>query len=435
MARYSNAAVSRRDFLRGAGAALLVAESRGLYALAPSSPPFRVGVGHEPDPYAATMRAIEASTDWTPALVAGRRVVVKPNLVIGLGADTGTVTDPEVVRAIVDLALQNGAAEILIVEAGVGHAFFTECGYDFFNTYDPLARVRLVDLATEPVVLANVPGGLAYRQMYLPALLFEPDTVLVSAAKLKVHQLAQVTLSMKNLFGLPPQTHYLSPGRTAGRYALHDRSVNQSTVDINLARPIDFAVVDGIWGMERQGPYGGDPVRMDLVLAGRNAVAVDLVCLAVMGIPGARVQHLNYAVLLGLGPTSANQIELRGDSLIQRAFVPPPAIPLVQSYPRATPPMFAPGHGETTSASYSLDQAGMSRVEIVATSETNPAVVSVRNLRDWGPRPAGLEQLSWDGRDTNGTLVPPGRYGIRVTTKSFTSPNFLYTMGWVRVAA
>jgi len=427
-----NVGWDRRGFLKLTGGAMLYAGSGGLLA---QTLPYRVGVGSGTDPYGATIRAIEATADWTPALTSGRRVIIKPNLVVGISASTGTITDPEVTRAIVDLALRDGASEVLIIEAGTTQAYFTECGYDFFSSYDPDGRVRLVDLATQPVILVDIPRGLAYRKMYLPALIFEPNTILVSAAKLKVHTLAQATLSMKNMFGLPPQANYLSPGRTSGRYALHDRSVNESTVDINLARPIDFAVVDGIVGMERIGPYGGDPVQMNLVVAGKNALAVDLACLAAIQLPLARVQHLQYARSLGLGPSRFDQIEMRGDTVSPRAFVQTPVIPLVTTYPKATPAIFAPNRGEATTIQYTLGQPGYVRVEIVLTSETKPDVVPVRVLRDWTAMPAGPDVLAWDGRDEAGVVLPTNRYGIRVTTKSYDFPPRLWTIGWVGVRA
>lgn len=426
--------LKRRDFLKLTGGALLYAGGAWRLGAAPA-PPYRVGIGHDSDPYGATLRAIEATTDWIPALVAGRRVIIKPNLVIGIAPDTGTVTDPEVVRAVVDLALQGGANEVLIVEAGTQQANFKACGYDFFTNYDPSGRVRLVDLAQQPVVLANVPDGLAYRQMFLPAMLFEPDSILVSVAKLKVHDLTQATLSVKNLFGLPPQTHYLAPGRTTGRYAMHDRGVNEAVVDINLARPIDFAVVDGIWGMERAGPYGGDPVRLDIVVAGQNPLAVDMVCLAAMRLPGSQVPHLQYASSLGLGPTQRSDIEMRGDNFVPtHTFLTPPTL-LRVSYPRAFPPLFTPRLGESTSLEFSLAEQGLVKSEIVLTSETDSAIILVRLLRDWTARPAGPDALTWDGRDDNGALVSPGRYGVRITSKSYVAQPLLYTIGWVRVSA
>jgi len=119
-----------------------------------------------PDAYAATQRAIGASGEW-PVTLAGRTVVIKPNLVAAKPSTSGVTTDPQVVRAVVDQALASGATSVLIVEGGspTSPAPFMACGYGFFATYDP--RVQLVDLGTQPVTLAHVPNGVVYGQHYL----------------------------------------------------------------------------------------------------------------------------------------------------------------------------------------------------------------------------------------------------------------------------
>lgn len=422
--------MDRREFLKFAAGAVTLA-GIGAPSLLHAAPPYRVGVGRETDGYAATLRAISASAGWDPARIRGRRVVIKPNLVRGTTADTGTITDPEVVRAVVDLALAAAAAEVWIVEASPIGAQFSGCGYDFFATYDRDLRVKLVDLADEPVVLAPVPGGLAYRALYLPAVLFDADTYLVTAAKLKVHDLTQATLAMKNSYGFPPIPRYQSPPYS-GRFALHDRSVSEAAVDLNLARPIDFAVVDGIWGMEGHGPYGGDPVRMDVVVAGSNALAVDLVCLAAMQLGVQRVQHLRYAMNLGLGPADASEIEVAGDPLPTRPFVASPTLPLV-SYPRALPALVAAG--SPTTILFAVDMTCAARVEIVLPSELSPELPRVRLLRDWSYQPTGVASLAWDGRDDAGDPVSAGRYGIRVSTVRYGSNQVLHVFGWVLVQA
>lgn len=200
---------------------------------------YRVGVGRSAHPYVATLRALAFSGEW-PA-VGGRVVVIKPNLVAPEPASSGVTTDPGVVRALVDRALADGAREVLIVEAGPRGAHFAACGYGYFQSYDPLGRVRLVDLTYEPVSLAPVPNGLAYSAVYTPDLLLQPDTVFVSVAKLKTHGDAVASFSMKNLFGNPAVDRYLSQ-LPAGRFAMHDRGVHQVVVDLNLLRPVDFAV-------------------------------------------------------------------------------------------------------------------------------------------------------------------------------------------------
>ncbi len=95
---------------------------------------------------------------------------------------------------------------------------------------------------------------------------------------MKTHYLALATLSLKNLFGLPLVSRY-HDARPYGRFGMHERGIHQVILDLNSVRSTDFSVVDGIWAMEGNGPLSGSPVRMETVAAGRNAVAVDRVCL------------------------------------------------------------------------------------------------------------------------------------------------------------
>ena len=281
---------------------------------------YRVGVGNLTDPYAATMKAVEASGEWPASRISGRTVVIKVNLVSGLATKYAANTDPRVVRALVDLALYFNADKVFVVETSPTGARFSESGYDFFNSYDE--RVALVDLADWPVGLFPVANAMAYRWLYMPKPLMDPEVVFISAAKLKTHGDAIVTLAMKNLFGLPAEPFYRDPDiYPTARFAMHSRSVSQTIVDLNRARPFDFAVVDGIWGMEGFGPMFGQPIKMDVVVAGANPLAVDRTCLEVMRIPQTWVQHMRYAAALGLGPNDMTSIDVVGDALPSHEFV------------------------------------------------------------------------------------------------------------------
>ena len=103
--------VGRRPFLgmMAAGVAGLLAGPQTALAAGvrpwAGTSPYQVGVGNSSDPYAATQRAVAASGAWPPVSLASRTVVIKPNLVIARPATTGATTDPQVVRALVDLAL------------------------------------------------------------------------------------------------------------------------------------------------------------------------------------------------------------------------------------------------------------------------------------------------------------------------------------------
>lgn len=422
--------VSRRRFLQLAAGGLgwLGTGIRPSFAAIP----YRVGVGRSTDPYEATLRAVEASDDWPSSKISGKTVAIKPNLVFPMTADTGVTTDPEVVRALVDLALEGGAVEVVIIEGGFSGANFTECNYDFFDSYDP--RVRLLDLNDEPVVLTKVPGGMAYHRIYTPQLLLGNDVVFISAAKLKTHHHTHATLSTKNLIGLAPIEKYREP-EDEWRWVMHHRGINQVIVDLNLLRPVDFAVVDGVWGMEGNGPVMGDPVRMDMVIAGLNPVAVDRVCLWATVLPQSGVKYLTYAARKGLGPPNMDQIEVLGDPFTQRPFTWPSDLAPIIEYPRAFPHWFAPSGGQEVSIIYRVPFSCLTMVEIVRTLEVSTKVTPIRILRDWESRPSGFEVLKWDGCDDTGGVVSPARYTVRVQAKYSDEGTEAYATGWVWITA
>ena len=278
--------LSRRAFLQTSAAVALAAVPVG-----GASAPYRVGVAKDSDPYAATQRAIAWSGEFPPVL--GRTVVVKPNLMMPATADTGATTDPNVTRAVVDEALARGASMVIVTETSPHGAHFAVTGHDAFASYD--SRVQLVDVGTLPIVLAAVPGGLAYPAILAPDLYLRQDIVFISVGKLKMHEQAFVSLSTKNLFGVPAVQRYVS-FPSFGRFAMHDRGLQQAILDVNRLRSTHYAVIDGIWGMEGAGPAFGSPVRMNTVLAGRNTVAVDRVAMYLMNVPQYAVRYPDLRV-------------------------------------------------------------------------------------------------------------------------------------------
>ena len=403
-------AVNRRRFLQVGGAGAL-----GMFAVPPllRAADFRVGAARDTSGYAATRRAIAYAGTWPAARIAGRRVIIKPNLVAPLPASSGVTTDPEVTRAVVDVAFESGAREVIIIETSPTGAHFDTCGYRPFAAYDPAGRIRLLDLRDEPVVLAPVPGGgLAYSAILVPELVLDADVVYISIGKLKTHGETLATLATKNQFGLPAVDRYIS-NPSSGRFAMHDRGIQQAIVDINRLRPIDFAVIDGIVAMEGFGPAFGTPVAMNLVLAGSNSVAVDRVGVYAMGLPQAGVRHLLNASRAGMGPAGLNSIEVTGEPLVPRTFAPPALAPIVE-YPRVSPGVFAPALGQSISAVAWYHDRVVRQLDVLELFEDSPRVRVVRTLAPWSSRAAGYETMIWNGRDDAGALVAPGRYAIHV---------------------
>jgi len=196
------------------------------------------------------------------------------------------------------------------------------------------------------------------------------------------------------------------------RQDLHYRGIAESIIDLNCARPIDFAVIDGIWGMEGEGPTSGTAIQADLVFAGLNPTAVDLVALQAIAIPQVTVPYLYYAGSLGMGPTSVTDgITVTGDAYTPVPFTPASTPPTIW-HPNSNPNPLK--QGQSASISYKMPQACYTLLEIIQDSDTTPGVVSVKTLHNWTQRPAGVETVVWDGTDNNGNPVAPGVYLPRV---------------------
>ncbi len=405
--------LDRRSFI-----GLLAANSAFLRAANASGTPYYVGAGYSSDPYTAASVALSACGQLPPNL-AGQTVVIKPNLVSPKPASSGATTDPHVVQAIVDLCLAAGATRILIVEAAPpGQAsYFGPCGYTaVFASYP---QVQLVDLRTGTYVLTTVPGGgLAYQSMWVPSLVLQPDTFFISAGKMKTHGDAVVTLSMKNLVGLASETAYAPPVNAQyPRHDLHLRGIDESIIDLNRVRPIDFAVIDGVWGMQGQGPLHGTPVATDVVLAGLNRVAVDRVGLNVMEFSQNAVTYLNYAAQAGLGPANTSDVTVLGDTYTPYPFT-PAATPPILIRPIASPGVISISAGQSTAIAYQIKTACYTSAAIVQDNDQTPAVVPVRTLHGFERISASGETVTWNGLSDSGSPVAPGTYLAQIQAKA-----------------
>jgi uncharacterized protein (DUF362 family) len=109
---------------------------------------------------------------------------------------------------------------------------------------------------------------------------------------------------MKNMFGLLPD-------KFKGKY--HAIGISNVIVDINSVVKPTFTVVDGFVGMEGYGPIDGEPVKMDLIIAGNDVVAVDATSSRIMGFDPHTIKHINRAYERGLG--EIDQLEVLGQPI------------------------------------------------------------------------------------------------------------------------
>jgi uncharacterized protein (DUF362 family) len=306
--------LTRRDFLLAALGGTALAAS-GLY-LWPKlfRPTWRetTFIAKVPDYQADIAAAILSGfreLGVSPAEIKGKRILLKPNLVETHSGAIHINTHPAVVYGASQAFLRLGAAKVIVAE-GPGHCRDTLLLLEESGLAEVLWQDHLpfVDLNYDQgYVTKNIGQYSSLAHLTFPETLRQVDWV-VSLAKLKTHHWAGITLSMKNLFGVMPGLYYGWP-----KNVLHYAGINAAILDIVCALKPQFAMVDGIVGMEGDGPIMGSPKPAGVLVMGRNLPAVDATCARIMGIDPYRVRYLAEA--WRLGPISEKEIVQRGENL------------------------------------------------------------------------------------------------------------------------
>ena len=253
----------------------------------------------------------------TPQEIKGKRILLKPNLVETKPDAPHINTHPLVIQAAVEAFLHLGAKSVVVGE-GPGHRR---------DTLQILEEAGLAEVLYEdriPFVSLNDMTGFsrpnAGRQTDLDKIIF-PDIFqeidwIVSLAKLKTHHWAGVTLSMKNLFGTLPGLYYGWP-----KNVLHHAGIHESILDITATLRPHFAIIDGIIGMEGDGPIMGTPKPAGVIVMGRDLPAVDATGARLMGINPHKIPYLNQASNW-LGAVNETSIKQVGEpiSTVQQHF-------------------------------------------------------------------------------------------------------------------
>jgi uncharacterized protein (DUF362 family) len=260
--------------------------------------------GHEP-----VFRALDL-IDYESAVSGWEKVLIKVNFITVETWDSGATTDPIVVEAIIR-KLKNLPVEVYVVESD---ATMTNAdkAFEFTGMKEMCERngVQCLNLRhMKDRVKIDIPNGETLQSIKVPRIVTE--SAIISAAKLKTHWSTKVTLGMKNLFGLLPD-------KFKGKY--HAKGINKVIVDINTVLKPALTVIDGFVGMEGRGPSGGTPVKMDLIIAGKDVVATDATASRIMGFDPMEISHIRKAYGKGLG--TVDDIELVGSKLedVRRVF-------------------------------------------------------------------------------------------------------------------
>ena len=273
--------LTRRQW--AAGSAVLLAGCNREPAIEPARVSITRAAGYDQRLY-GTVREILTAHRLD---VRGRRVVLKPNLVEFEPA--GAInTHPLLVHAVYEAFRALGAADVRIAE-GPGHRRDTldmaeAAGY--FRTV-PGFEDLFTDLNLDDVSQVHPRRQFSrIEKLYLPHTALGAD-LLVSLPKMKTHHWVGATLSLKNLFGVVPGGVYGWP-----KNVLHWAGIHECIADLHALFPRHFALVDGIVGMQGNGPIQGVAKAAGVLVAGRDFAAVDATCCRIMRIDPQRIRYL-----------------------------------------------------------------------------------------------------------------------------------------------
>jgi uncharacterized protein (DUF362 family) len=317
--------ITRREWIAGAGAGAAAASLTACAAKKVAAPPSDVSILRAPAYDQSIYDTVRRILALHRLDVRGRNVVLKPNLV---EFEPGSVinTHPMVVHAAYEGFRAMGAASVCIAE-GPGHRRNTLDLADAAGYFRivPGFEEKFTDLNTDDVSQVHLPRQVSrIGKLYLPNTALGAD-LLVSMPKMKTHHWAGATLSMKNLFGTVPGGLYGWP-----KNVLHWAGINESIADLRTVFPRQFALVDGVVGMEGNGPIQGTAKHAGVLVAGRDTAAVDATCCRIMAIEPAKLAYLQLAAQAG-GQVAAAGIRQIGESIASSA-TPFELLPFFSSY-------------------------------------------------------------------------------------------------------
>lgn len=256
---------------------------------------------------AAVDRILTACGGVESIVKPGQRVLIKVNLLMKRKPEQATTTHPEVARAIVRAVQRAGGVPILADSPGGPYTrgmlagVYEACGMK--AVAEETGCLLNDDFST---VNRYYEAGQAARRLDLIGVLDQAD-VLITVGKLKTHGFTTMTGCVKNLYGLVPGTTKVEYHSRFPDAALF----SQMLLDICACVKPGFAILDGVVGMEGEGPSGGRPRAIGALIGGRNPHAVDAVAARLIGLRHDQVTTLEAAMKRGLLP----DYEIVGDAI------------------------------------------------------------------------------------------------------------------------
>lgn len=242
----------------------------------------------------------------------GDRVLIKLNLLGSKKPEQAVTTHPALAKAIVRMVQEIGGVPMLGDSPGgssTGTSYKALLKNTGIQAVADETGCEIVSFDESAEVFPE--KARTYKKLKIAKAVTDADVV-IGLPKLKTHSLTFYTGAVKLLYGYIPgvtKTEYhLHTGRDVGLFA-------EMLLDIYEARPPDLYVMDAIVGMEGNGPSGGTPRDIGLIMASRSATAMDFVATAIVGMDPLSVPTVKKALDRGTGPGKLDEIKVHGESV------------------------------------------------------------------------------------------------------------------------
>jgi len=254
--------------------------------------------------YSQMEKVVEKIFQAFPFSFAGKKVVIKPNILGPNPPEKGITTHPSLVNALVIALKKQGASCLVGDNPGMsGYAANERCAR-IAGILDA-ADGCFVNFAKETVQV-EVKSRLV-KKLVVSKPVLDADIV-INVPKFKTHLQTRITGAVKNMFGIlvgaeKARVHLAAP---------KPEDFSEALVDIYQIRLPDLTIMDAVVGMEGNGPSSSDLRRIGKILASPNGVSVDGLMAAMMGISPQNVDILRIASQRGLGEVDPAKMEIQG---------------------------------------------------------------------------------------------------------------------------
>jgi len=235
----------------------------------------------------------------------GSRVLLKPNLLYGRSPEKAVTTHPAILKGMIQLVREAGGIPFIGDSPSVGSLTRAAEKSGIKAVADEM-KCPLVEF-DRPVVPRDG-GGKIFKKLEIDRTVLETDVV-INLPKWKTHAQMLLTLGVKNVFGCIPGPRKAQCHLMAGEDA---KTFARILVDVYRTVQPSLTILDGIIGMEGNGPNSGHPISIGLILASGDSLSLDQIVCDLLGI--SRKSLLTNRVAFDQGLTRG-EIDVLGEKV------------------------------------------------------------------------------------------------------------------------